>query len=217
MSGSDEARRVALESRDIVRAVGEVAREDSRRGAAIRRDSQTVRAMISEEMAWALLGGVEPRLNMDREGIFYTLTGLKVLGRDGSMDLLGLFGKRPTPEGLLPMQKESLDPTIPERRWREFLSSDERALSLLSELEDLAEKADVPDDFSLPLSEHRSEGESLSDAAQRSQIVALKERVRSLTWLLTSADEECLERAAEVSRRRNRFVWGSDGGPWADR
>ncbi len=208
INGNDETRRVALGVRKLVHELGEEVRHPDH-GRALRSSFETVRDIVSEEMAWALLCGVEPRLKVDGEGDFYTITDFRVLD-DKRMDLMALFGQHPPPEGLRPLQKETLDPTIPEGRWRVFLATDDQALDLLSRLENLVVSTNAPGDFWLPLQDRRASLEGTPDAA-------LEERVRRLTWLLRSRDAECLNLLAELFRRRTRFVWGSDEGPWADR
>jgi len=207
MSTNDEARRAALEARTLVREIGTQMRADDRRGRELR-SADAARVVVSEEMAWALLYGVEPRLGVDEEGAFYTITGLGVLHADDSADYMGLFGSTPL-EGHLPLQAQTLDPTIPFDRWSRFLASDDSALGCLSRLEEIAsdEGVEVPEDFALLLRGF-STSQPPADAV---------ERVRHLAYLLTSRDEECLGLAAELSRRRAAFVWGPEGPPWAGR
>jgi hypothetical protein len=67
-----------------------------RRGRDLRR-RETVRAIVSEEMAWALLYGVEPRLSLDEEANFYTITGFRALHSNDSANYPSLFGSTPLP------------------------------------------------------------------------------------------------------------------------
>lgn len=206
MSANNEARRAALEARELVRQVRKdvMAPEPGR----ILLNPDRIRAVVSEEMAWALLGGVEPRLSVDEEGNFRTITGYEVLS-DTKIEYEPLFGKdRATlPSGYLPMQAEGLAPTLPEDRWSRFLAADDQALGLLSRLEAVVSGAQVPEDFALPLQDYHK-----SAPPEEAE-----EQVRRLAYLLTTRDTECLALVAELCRRRDGFVWGPDGPPWAAR
>ncbi len=198
MSTNEETRRVALEARMLVREFGQAMPPRELR------DLGAVGAVVSEEMAWALLGGVEPRLGVDRDGNFRTITGLVAFSVRGSVQPPPLFGS-PAPPGLWPERAETLDPTIPEGRWRAFLADDDRALDILAGLEELANGAEPPEDFVLPLEELR-QGAPPAEAGRR---------VRRLAWLLTSRDARTLELAGELCARRDRFVWAPNEPPMA--
>ena len=196
------------EAREIRRLVRSFAAEaqDPDRGRQARR-GEVVQGVVSEEMAWYLLCGVEPRLNLDQEGNFSTITGKPVLDKSG-IDFQGLFGDHPAPEMLRPLQRETVSPTIPQARWRNFLDADPEAPNLLGHLEHLASSAEVPEDFRLPLADRVSEGERTPPGPE------LESRVRALAWLLTSGNDDALRTVSELCRRRNVFVYGSDVGPW---
>jgi hypothetical protein len=85
-----------MEARELVREVSKEAMAGDRRGRDLRR-RETVRAIVSEEMAWALLYGVEPRLSLDEEANFYTITGFRALHSNDSANYPSLFGSTPLP------------------------------------------------------------------------------------------------------------------------
>ena len=202
-----ESERMASEVRNTVNQIGMEARKPDV-GRALR-NPQTVRDILSEEMAWALICGAEPRLGVDAEGSFYTITGKQVLS-DATIDFMGAFGMRPATAGLMPMQKETLDPTIPPDRWRTFLVTDERALKLLGGIERLAGAVSTPQDFSLRI--FQMQGRTPPDLGD-----TLVSRVRGLAGLISSRDPQILEPLAELCWRRSEYVWGPGGDPWSER
>jgi len=194
---------------EMIRAVGQEAR-DPDGGRALRGHPGMIRGILLEEMAWDVLSGLEPRLHLDPEGHFSTITGFSVVD-DSHAEMMASFGYHPSPEMLPPLQRETVSPSIPPDRWRKFLDEDEEALGLLASLQDLIDSADAPPDFRLPLEDRReAKGERTEDPV-------LSERVRRLTWLLISRDERAMELLSRLCVRRRMFVWGSEDGPWARR
>jgi hypothetical protein len=141
--------------------------------------------------ALALLRGGEPPYTVDEAGAFFTLRGRFVVSERYL-------------SGAALLRKAELEETSSPERWSRFLAHDERAKDLLDQLLELAEVADIPEDFESP-------GD---DASTREEVdgpegvfVDDEERVlsRSLAWLLVH-HPDARAMLAEITRRRGAFA-----------
>jgi hypothetical protein len=156
--------------------------------------------MQMEWIAHSLLSGVEPSLTLDERGSFRTQDGRFALSRDRE-DLAALTG---------PLTIKRIEAT-PLGRWREFLETDERASGLLESLLEMAEDAEVPNEYRMPnhdwhemgeindrLGKHDLLGSIFEDAEER-------EATRRLTWTLTY-EPDARAMLSELTRRRDLYV-----------
>ena len=159
--------------------------------------------MQMEWVAHNLLSGVEPELTLDEKGAFWTQDGRFALSRV-RQDLSALMG---------PHTQKQIEAT-PLGRWREFLKTDERAAGILKRLLEMADNADVPDEYRMP-NHHWHELGEINDRLGNHDLGSIfgdaeeREATRRLTWTLT------YERAAramlsELTSRRDRFVAGTE-------
>jgi hypothetical protein len=156
-----------------------------------------------EFVAWALIGGYEPTVGVDRDGTFYTLDGRFALDRE-RMDLQALMGP----------QTRRIEEAVPTERWRKFLSADASASDLLEDLLARAEGADVPEGYELPMEDWHAQAEIRERIGDPHGVggpvfgdAEEKEATRCLMWAFIN-DPEAMRLLAEVLRRRDIFAVG---------
>jgi hypothetical protein len=156
------------------------------------------------EIEWTalhLIRGIEPRHTVDEAGAFWSLDGRLACSRT-HMDLQALMGHR----------TEELEEAIPPERWGRFLAHDGEAKDLLARLLELAQAANIPEDFKQPFKGERTQeqtdatfGENPHKPFALFVDASEKERVRALTWtLIHNSDARAM--LAEITKRRDAFV-----------
>lgn len=154
-----------------------------------------------EFAVWALVSGYEPKITVDRDGAFYTLDGRFAIDRE-RMDLRALFGPA----------TERLVEAVPPERWWRFLEADAEAADLLERLLALADAADVPEGYELPMEDWHAQAEIRERIGDPHGVggpvfgdAEEKEAARRLAWALIN-DPQAMGLLSEVLHRRDRYA-----------
>jgi len=154
-----------------------------------------------EFVAWALMGGYEPTVGVERDGTFYTLDGRFALDRE-RIDLRALMGP----------EMRRIQEGVPPERWWGFLDADAEAADLFEELLVRAEATDVPEGYELPMEDWHAQAEISERIGDPHGVGGPvfgdseeKEAARRLVWALIN-DPEAMRLLAEVLRRRDIFA-----------
>lgn len=153
------------------------------------------------------LRGVEPDFTLEEAGAFVTLDGRFAVSRR-RMDLHGLMGPRTE-------KLQQATRNAPER-WRRFLIADDEASSVLERLLELADDANVPDDYREPNHKWHDLGE-INNRLGKHELGSVfvdadeREATRRLTWTLIH-DPDAQAMLSELTRRRDAFLAKPGGG-----